>query len=45
MCHGWVRDSMKEFKLERPSYHVLQSIVNVSAVKSAFRGKPDDFCN
>ena len=28
MCHGWVRDSMKEFKLERPSYHVLQSIVN-----------------
>lgn len=32
-------------KLERPCYHVLQRIDNVSAVKFAFGGKPNDFCN
>ena len=45
MCHGSVRDSEKELKLERPCYHVLQRIDNVSAAKSAFGRKPDDFCN
>lgn len=34
-----VRDSKKELKLERPCYHVLQRIDNVSAARFAFGGK------